>query len=619
MDGDQRTWERKMMPLSDPVLAKFIGTQFKDRSWADMLESEGCVFLRFEGADEDYYRHEGAAGDQATLVANYQGSGLLHVATGDLPPLKAGEQYTKFEFYAAMRFDGDTLAAAASLGFKAPAAKKASKALAEEGRTNGHSNGHIEEDLSAEIDPREKVKFEPSDLGNAERFVRAYGRNLRYCHKWQNWLMWRGWGWEEDENGGAHQIQMAVEMVRDMAKEALLPECSSEMSPMLVWAAKSQSKERLESTTSLAKKLRGIPVHPSQLDRNANFLNLRNGTLDLRTLTLSPHREEDLITKLIDVPFEPEADCPFWKSFLARVLDHDEDLIRYIQKAAGYTLTGDTSEKCFFFLHGSGNNGKSIFIETLTRVLGPYAKQLDVESLMLQKNNPQGPSNDLAALKGARMVVSSETEDGRQLSESKIKRLTGGDTITCRFLNKEFFSYMPEFKIWIAGNHRPEIKGTDEGIWSRVHLIPFEVCIPKEQRIPAAEMHRRLKEESAGILTWTIEGYNLWKKEGLKAPKAVSAAVEDYRSDSDVFGAFLSDCTEIDEYSEGVRSIDMYNAYVKWAKQQGDREPKSMQKFGRVMADRGEPSKKTETGRFFTQRVLKSEPVQQAMHWQDRD
>ena len=590
----------------------------KKHTWAKLLEPIGAEFIDFADSG-DLYRHPDAETSVA-LIADYMGSGLLHVATADLPPLEPGRQYGKFEFHALWNFSGDEDAAAAAMFGKGVGLKRQTPAQPVEPESPVRSNGHVAPGAeAAEIEIRSEAKFEPTDLGNAERFVRAYGENVRHCHKWGQWLIWQGWGFQGEDTGGAVATQLAVDMIRDMAREAFLPENAKDMGAMLAWSGRCHAKARLEATTGLAKQLRGVPVSPSDLDRDPNLLNLRNGTLDLRTLDLREHRRSDLITKVIDIDYDPGASCPFWLAFLARVLDRDEDLIHYVHKAAGYTLTGDTSEKCFFFLHGSGNNGKSIFVETLSRILGPYAKQLHVEALMVQNNAGQGPTNDLAGLKGARMVVSSETEDGRALSESKVKLLTGNDTITCRFMHQEFFSYLPEFKIWIAGNHKPEIRGTDEGIWSRVHLIPFEVCIPKDQRLPATEMHAKLQAEAPGILTWLVEGYRLWKLEGLKPPRAVQAAVEQYRDESDVFGTFLAESTDEDPLAEGIKAADLYNAYVRWAKRQGHKTPKTVQKFGRIMSDRGEPYKKTEEGKLYTGRTLKEAAEQHAMYWNDQD
>ena len=610
-------------PVEKPRTGRPTGTNVSDRpgddyaarnTWRDILEPLGWKLVGRAGREERWQR-PGKSGDQHSATAYHSGSENLHVFTPSVPELEQDANYSRFGFYSAMYHGGDQQAAARQLakdGYGKPAERPKSK---DESARYAHIPNEPEPP-GAETGEADPGKFSPTDLGNALRFVRLYGQDIRHCHAWGKWVTW-GKVWTQDHTGGAVAMQLMIEMIGGIAKEAFRCDDEDKQKAMLSWAGKCQAIAPRNNALADVQKRPEITVVPDDFDRDRHLICLSNGTYDLRSMQIREHRREDYITKLIDIPYMPEVDCPFWKQFLERVLDHDEELIRYIQKALGYTLSGETSEKCFFFLHGSGNNGKTVFIETVTRILGPYAKQLDIEALMLQQSASQSATNDLAGLKAARMVVSSETEDGRRLLESKIKRLTGGDTITCRFLHQEFFSYLPEFKIWIAGNHKPSIRGTDEGIWSRVHLIPFEVCIPREQRIPASEIYARMSAELPGILAWMIEGYRLWKAEGLKKPKAVENAVGSYRDDSDVFGKFLAECTDKDEFADGIKASELYAAYTRWSKRQGEKAPQTMQKFGRVMSDRGEPCKKTEEGKFYTGRSLKDEPQQPAMYWKD--
>jgi putative DNA primase/helicase len=590
------------------------GDDFARRhSTREVAEMCGWRLLKMAGAEELYVK-PGDSGSEHQMTGNYRSGGGFWVFTPLVPGLKENTGYTKMGLYAATFHNGDHSAAAKDLGAKGYGnpARSTKQKHASPAPVVGQVEPPPPESQNGHVDlPDEPIKFDPSDVGNAERFVRLYGSDLRHCHLWGSWLLWRPGRWEADETGGAPIVRKVTQMVRGIAKDAFRPENAGKMAEMLKWAGSCHSKARIESCIGLAKAQDGIDITPALLDADPYLLNLANGTFDLREMRLREHRKTDLLTKIVKHAYSQDAKCLHWLEFLAKVLDRDDELIRYVQKAVGYSLSGDTSEKCFFFLYGLGNNGKSIFVETISRLMGDYANILDVEALMMQQHgNPSGPSSDLAILKGARFVISSETEDGRRLSESKIKRLTGGDTIHCRFLKQEFFSYVPEFKIWIAGNHKPQIRGTDEGIWSRVHLIPFEVTIPKDQRIPAAKLHAMFRTESEGILAWMIEGYRLWQQEGLRKPGAVEQATESYRSESDVFGQFLAECTDADQFGE-VRALELYNVYARWAKGQGEKSPATNTRFGRAMSERGESWRQSGCGKMYTGRTIKEEWIQQ--------
>lgn len=316
-----------------------------------------------------------------------------------------------------------------------------------------------------------------------------------------------------------------------------------------------------------------------------------NGTLDLRTAELRPHCREDRITRLVPIDVDPEARCPTWEAFVARVLP-DEEVRSFVQRLAGYSLTGSTAEQILIFLYGQGRNGKSVFMETLADILGGYHTATRIQTL---SSTGGAIPNDVAALAGARMVTVSETPEGSRLNESLVKDLTGGDTITARFLRREFFQFRPQFKLWVRGNHKPQIRGTDDGIWRRVMLIPFAVQIPEHE--VDARLAEKLNQELPGILQWALRGCLDWQSVGLCAPTSVEAAVNAYRREMDLLGEFIRDCCCVSEgLSASASSIGL--AYGTWCKQNGY-EPMTATALGKALGQRGFRKEKRGTVRWI--------------------
>ena len=265
---------------------------------------------------------------------------------------------------------------------------------------------------------------------------------------------------------------------------------------MIGFARRSEANARIKALIDLTESEVTVPILPDALDVPPMLLNVENGTVDLRDGTLHEHRRSDLLTKLAPVAYERAARCPRWDQFLRRVLPDDE-LRSFMQRAIGYSLTGDTGEEVAFLLHGTGANGKSKFLETVRSVLGTYSQQAPSDLLLTKRTS--GVPSDVARLQGARFVTSVETDEGRQLAEALFKQLTGGDRATARYLYAEFFEFMPVCKLWLATNHKPEIKETSEALWRRIHLVPFAVTIPRPQRDP--HLGRKLRAE----LPWDSE------------------------------------------------------------------------------------------------------------------
>jgi putative DNA primase/helicase len=515
---------------------------------------------------------------------------------------------TKFALYALLNHGDDPepyRAAARALGQKGYGRPQRPP----QSRADRHEAGSSETSAEVVSEPEPRQSFSLSDLGNAERLIHCYGADLRYCSNWGKWLLWNGKHWEIDETGGSCAVQLAIKVVRDMLAESWEIEDKAERGEMAEHAGKCHSRSRIENMVALAKNLPGVPVTPTQLDRHLELISVDNGTLDLRTGELRPHRRDDLITRAIAHPYDPGADCPRWISFLNEIMP-DEEVQRYIWKAAGYTLTGLVGEKVFMFLHGSGDNGKSVFVETLMAIFGDYARQTDSETLMA-KQQGGGINNDVARLKEARFVAGSETEEGKRLNESLIKRLTGGDTITARYLYQESFEFTPQFKIWISGNHKPVIRGTDPAIWNRVALIPFGVTIPKERQNKLLK-YQLIEEEGAGILAWLVDGCMAWRAEGLVKPEAVAGAVSAYKEESDILGAFLNECTYTDT-QQILRASHLYASYQAWCKRNNEF-CRSQTKFGKAMAERGEPAQRDRNGWFYAGRALVEEEATQHVY-----
>ena len=259
-----------------------------------------------------------------------------------------------------------------------------------------------------------------------------------------------------------------------------------------------------------------------------------------------------------------------WLKFLDDVCNGDQELIRYLQKCVGYSLTGSTREQCAFFLYGLGNNGKSTFLETVSDILGTYGTNAQPDTLMARRDGSgNGANSDIARLKSARFVSTEEPSEGVRLNEGLVKQLTGGGKVTCRFLFGDEFEYEPEFKIWIATNHKPVIRGTDIGIWRRIRLIPFEVNIPKER--VDKNLKYKLREEMPQILHWAVEGCMMYAREGLEMPECVRKATAEYKSEMDLLQAFADACVVIDyTVPDGVPANELYSAYVRWAERNNE-------------------------------------------------
>ena len=336
--------------------------------------------------------------------------------------------------------------------------------------------------------PGVEVGINLTDLGNARRFVLAHGGDLRFCYPWDKWLVRDRQRWKIDDTGEIYR--RAKDTIRLIYREAGEANEEKERKQIGTHALRSESDSKIKAMLSLAQSEPGIPILPDDMDKDPWVLNVVNGTINLKTAELKPHRPEDLITKLAPVEYLPDIKCPLWIEHLNRIFQTNIGLISFLQIAIGYSLTGITDERAMFISHGIGANGKSTTHEVIAQILGDYAVRTPTESILVKREGRI--PNDLAKLKGARFVYCSEVEEGKRLAESLIKDLTGNDTISARFMRAEWFNFQPSFKLWLATNHKPLIRGTDNAIWSRIRLIPFTVSIPECDRIPRSRMMERL-------------------------------------------------------------------------------------------------------------------------------
>lgn len=420
-----------------------------------------------------------------------------------------------------------------------------------------------------------------TDLGNAQRLVARHGADLRYCELWRRWLVWDGRRWQKDETGEIYR--RAKETTRAIYVEASREADEDQRKRIAKWAFNSEAERRIEAMVKLARSEPGIAITPEDLDRQPWLLNVQDGTLDLQRGELRPHRREDLLTKLAPVHYDPKAECPLWLAFLNRIMGGNARLIGYLQRYVGYTLTGDGCEKVLLVGHGGGDNGKTTFVETVLALLGEDYAMTTPEATIAATRSDAIP-NDVARLRGARFVVVSETAQDLRLNEGRIKAMTGRNRIAARFMHAEWFEFVPEFKLFIETNHRPQVQGTDNAIWNRLKLVPFAVAIPKVEQ--DKELPAKLREELPGILRWAVEGCLTWQREGLGEPEEIQAATADYRGDMDTLGDFIAAHCTLGEH-ERAKSTDLYAAYRGWSERVRGERPMSQVAFSTALIDRG--------------------------------
>jgi putative DNA primase/helicase len=414
-----------------------------------------------------------------------------------------------------------------------------------------------------------------NDTGNAVRFGARHISEVIYVPG-LGWYVWEVSRWCRD--GVGKVMELAKQVARDIFKEAAVASDDSLQKRVVQHATASLKAANLDAALKLARSLPELVVGVDQLDSHDMLLGVANGIIDLRTGKLLAAQRDQLITRHSPVIFDVKATCPQFLTFLDQVTGGDKTLMRYLQRVVGYAMTGSTAEQCLFFLYGSGANGKSVFLNVIKELLGgDLSCQTPSETLMVKKSSG---TNDIARLQNVRAVIANEVEDGTLLAEALVKQMTGGEVLSARFHYQEFFEYMPKFKLFIAGNHKPVIRGRDNGIWRRIRLIPFTVTIPKAKQ--DFHLQTKLRAELPGILNWAIKGCGDWQKTGLSEPKLISDAVETYRAEMDVFGAWQKDCCTVGHLLE-TKASEAYQSYKYWSERNGYR-PTANGTFGRDLA-----------------------------------
>lgn len=405
-------------------------------------------------------------------------------------------------------------------------------------------------------------RINQTDLGNARRLVKLFGKDIRYCHAWGQWLVWNGTRWQPDTTGEIQRL--AKDTALSIYGEVARGKDKDERGRVASWANKSESKQAIKDMIDLAQSEPGIPVTPAELDANHYQLNCLNGTIDLRTGKLHRHRRRDLITKLAPVRFDRQASNITWQRVLNDATGGSSELEELIERAFGYSTTGDTSEEVLFLIHGPAATSKSTIIEAIKATLGDYAMTADFETF-IKRRDVGGPRNDIARLAGSRLVVSIEVDEGKQLAEGLVKMITGGDTITARKLYQESFEFKPAFKLVLVTNDAPKVDPDDDAMWRRIHVIPMICQVPKELRDPRVKAHlTNPKLAGPTILQWLFKGCLAWQREGLKIPVVVQQATDDYRASQDSFADFVSECCVLDA-DAWTSSDDLRKAYDSWS------------------------------------------------------
>ena len=412
-------------------------------------------------------------------------------------------------------------------------------------------------------DGDEPQQFHLTDSGNARRLANQFGKDIRYSPERKQWLVWNGKVWEWDI-GGIRISRLAKKVNMNIYHEAGDEPDDERRKDLTKHARETERQVRLDAMIKSAESESNIAIMLVELDANHYLLNVNNGTIDLKTGVVKRHDPADLITELLPIDYDPEATSAEWDAFLLRIFAGDTDLISYIQRAMGYSITGDQGEQVFFFCYGRGFNGKSTLLNACRLVMGNYATQVPPTAFMVDKTKRGGPDEAISSLKNKRLVCSTELEDGQRLSVSLVKRMTGGEPLWCEHKFERGYTFQPTHKLWLSGNHEPIITDTTNSIWYWLKKIPFTVAIPEDER-QKGYAEKLVAEHAPAILAWLVKGCVEWAKAGgLGEPEAVKQAVAEYRDQQDILHDYLMERC-LFKKNDSMEQKSLYADYKKWA------------------------------------------------------
>ena len=526
-------------------------------------------------------------GDAARMDRLFRQSGLMREKWDVVHDPAAGRTY------GAMSIDKAIAGCREGYSGKRPDGAKAEKSRAESAPGDADLN---------EVGSLKLPTVSPcTHLANSHR-IRHYYKGKIWYALGVGWILWTGKFWRPDPTkDGAIATGFVDGLSRRIAREAEIithkasEEADSDQRKNLMlqgevimkWAIQSENERVIASGLKLTK--HALLIEYETLNADPWLFNVQNGTIDLRTGSIRPHNPADLITFLSPVVYDHAATCPVWLRFLSDVFAGDQDMVGFIQRAVGWSLSGVVKERALFFLYGNaGKNGKTTMVEAIMKLAGMsgetsygYGRKVGADTFMKSRNQEDN-QRKAATLAGPRFVCTSEVDEEHRLNEQLVKDITGGDTLEGRRLYQEAFTFKPQFKPWMYGNHKPEIRGTDDAIWSRVRMVPFDVSFKGREDL---ELSGKLEAELSGILNWAIQGCLDWQRTGLRPPAKVEAATQAYRDEMDVFGPFITECCVVHKNSV-VRASDLWKAYQAWCVENSQRE-QNQTKFGRYLTAKG--------------------------------
>jgi P4 family phage/plasmid primase-like protien len=438
------------------------------------------------------------------------------------------------------------------------------------------------EDITVPVDLKTHID---TDGGNADRFKDMFGTRVRYVQQQKTWLVWDGARWASDGPEARRMIRKVSQEFWDQCQEEYKKADGNE-DLMKYWRARKTFARSLDnagkarSALEMAEALEGLSTYPKDYDTDPMIFNVANGTIDLRTGKLRPHDRTELNRRVSPVEFDPNAECPVFKEFMEKVVP-SSGIRKFLCYYTGMSLTGRMDEHIFPVLYGKGRNGKSTFLNAIMSIMGDYGQALPADTLRVKSSGGSIP-NDVARLEGARLALASEFPEGTRINEDLLKRLTGGDPVTARFLNQEFFEFYPTAKFILATNHKPEFRGADDGIWRRVRLVPFNETIPDDE--VDTGLAEKLFAERSGILNWALKGLAAWLRHGMYIPPEMLSASREYQEESDLIGQFLEEHAVFGEEETAMASV-IYSEFQGWMVEQGMK-PWSQTAFGRALAGR---------------------------------